>query len=415
VDENVDDPCSRKKRYNYQTGRDGGQQKFPSPDPCNLKKRSEQSGRDGGQQKFPSPEDKRSGIVSDIDPTSLQTGLDISLTKKAADINPYNRMGKLQKRLNPHHRMAPDFGKRSAKRLHEPELDFTELFQTLEEGTNDDAIIVEGKRDNSNVFRPLPKDPEEEGKIVEVKRMGWNPHHTKPYQTDFDKRSAQAEWQTNTNPLFRPLNENTEEGTNEDAIIAVGNKRSTLDQVYQDYKGLTWLTDKATNGDAIVQLGNGGAIVPLGNEKRSAQAEWQTNTNPLFRPLNENTEEGTNEDAIVSVKRSAQAEWQTNTNPLFRPLNENTEEGTNGDAIVSVKRSAQGMNPFNRMAEVNPFNRMATPPSKRNNDCASNSPDVEYDESLLSECCNIWFPTTPDRSGRVKDIVVFRACSNYLL
>merc|ERR1712008_188517 len=308
------DPCERKKQ-SEQSGRDGGQQKFPSPDPCNLKKRSEQSGRDGGQQKFPSPEgkrseqsgrdggqqkfpspeDKRSGIVSDIDPTSLQTGLDISLTKKAADINPYNRMGKLQKRLNPHHRMAPDFGKRSAKRLHASELDFTELFQTLEEGNNDDAIIVEGKRDNSNVFRPLPKDPEEEGKIVEVKRMGWNPHHTKPYQTDFDKRSAQAEWQTNTNPLFRPLNENTEDA-NEDAIIAVGNKRSTLDQVYQDYKGLTWLTDKATKGDAIV---------PLGNEKKSAQAEWQTNTNPLFRPLNENTEEGTNEDAIVSVKRSA--------------------------------------------------------------------------------------------------------------
>merc|ERR1712008_654277 len=114
---------------------------------------------------------------------------------------------------------------------------------------------------------------------------------------------------------------------NEDAIIAVGNKKSTLDQVYQDYKGLTWLTDKATNGDAIVQLGNGGAIVPLGNEKRSAQAEWQTNTNPLFRPLNENTEEGANEDAIIQLgnggaivplgneKRSAQAEWQTNTNP----------------------------------------------------------------------------------------------------
>jgi len=290
--------------------------------------------------------------------------------------------------------------------LHEPELDFTELFQTLEEGNNDDAIIVEGKRDNSNVFRPLPKDPEEEGKIVEVKRMGWNPHHTKPYQTDFDKRSAQAEWQTNTNPLFRPLNENTEDA-NEDAIIAVGNKRSTLDQVYQDYKGLTWLTDKATNGDAIVQLGNGGAIVPLGNEKRSAQAEWQTNTNPLFRPLNENTEEGTNEDAIVSVKRLAQADWQ-DLPDVFRPLS--TPENT----IVEVKRG-ENMNPFNRMAEVNPFNRMATPPSKRNNDCASNSPDVEYDESLLSECCNIWFPTTPDRSGRVKDIVVFRACSNYLL
>merc|ERR1711935_1253653 len=94
VDENVDDPCSRKKRYNYQTKRDGGQQKFPSPDPCNLKKRSEQSGRDGGQQKFPSPGEKRSGIVSDTDPTSLQTGLG---NEKRAKLNPYNRMGNLQK------------------------------------------------------------------------------------------------------------------------------------------------------------------------------------------------------------------------------------------------------------------------------------------------------------------------------
>merc|ERR1712008_617020 len=174
----------------------------------------------------------------------------------------------------------------------------------------------------------------------------------------------------------------------------------------------------------------------------SAQAEWQTNTNPLFRPLNENTEDGANEDAIVSVKRSAQAEWQTNTNPLFRPLNENTEEGTNEDAIIAVgnKRNleqikedfinifrplpptpdtivqvkrGENMNPFNRMAEVNPFNRMATPPSKRNN-CASNSPSVEYDESMLTECCNVWFPDPTLRSGRVKDIVVFRACSDYL-
>merc|ERR1711971_601496 len=123
VDENVDDPCP--------SGRDGGQQKFPSPDPCNRKKRSEQSGRDGGQQKFPSPEEKRSD--------------------------------------------------------------------------DDDAIIIEEKRDNSNLFRPLPK--EDEGTIVEVKRL--NPHHR--MAPDFSKRSAQAEWQTNTNPLFRPLNENTEE------------------------------------------------------------------------------------------------------------------------------------------------------------------------------------------------------------
>merc|ERR1712051_25620 len=239
VDENVDDPCP--------SGRDGGQQKFPSPDPCNRKKRSEQSGRDGGQQKFPSPGEKRSGIVSDTDPTSLQTGLGI---EKKAELNPYNRMGNLQKRLNPNHRMAPDFS----------------------------------------------------------------------------KRSAQAEWQTNTNPLFRPLNENTDDGAND-------------------------------------------------------------------------------EPNIVSVKRSAQADWQ-DLPDVFRPLpqTENT--------IVQVKRG-EDMNPFNRMAEVNPFNRMAGPPSKRNK-CASNSPSVEYDESMLTECCNVWFPTTPDRSGRVKDIVVFRACSKYL-
>merc|ERR1711971_400439 len=291
VDENVNDPCP--------SGRDGGQQKFPSPDPCNRKKRSEQSGRDGGQQKFPSPGEKRSGIVSDTDPTSLQTGLWI---EKKAELNPYNRMGNLQKRLNPHHRMAPNFDKRS----------------------DDDAIIIEEKRDNSNLFRPLPK--EDEGKIVGVKRL--NPHHR--MAPDFGKRSAQAEWQTNTNPLFRPLNENKEDGAND-------------------------------------------------------------------------------EPNIVSVKRSAQADWQ-DLPDVFRPLpqTENT--------IVQVKRG-EDMNPFNRMAEVNPFNRMAgppiKPPSKRNN-CASNSPSVEYDESMLTECCNVWFPTTPDRSGRVKDIVVFRACSKYL-
>merc|ERR1712051_915077 len=267
VDENVDDPCP--------SGRDGGQQKFPSPDPCNRKKRSEQSGQDGGQQKFPSPEEKRS------------------------ELNPFNRMGNLQKRLNPHHRMAPNFDKRS---------------------DDDDAIIIEEKRDDSNLFRPLPE--EDEGTIVEVKRL--NPHHR--MAPDFGKRSAQAEWQANTNPLFRPLNENTDDRAND-------------------------------------------------------------------------------EPNIVSVKRSAQADWQ-DLPDVFRPLpqTENT--------IVQVKRG-ENMNPFNRMAEVNPFNRMATPPSKRNN-CASNSPSVEYDESMLSECCNIWFPTTPDRSGRVKDIVVFRACSKYL-
>merc|ERR1711971_1035426 len=254
--------------------RDGGQQKFPSPevDPC-------PSGRDGGQQKFPSSEEKRS------------------------ELNPYNRMGNLQKRLNPNHRMAPNFDKKS----------------------DDDAIIIEEKRDNSNLFRPLPENPEEqyllpEG-IVEVKRL--NPNNR--MAPDFGKRSAQAEWQTNTNPLFRPLNENKEDGANDEPNIV--------------------------------------------SVKRTAQADWQ-DLPDVLRPLNENTEDGANEDAIVSVKRSAQADWQ-DLPDVFRPLpqTENT--------IVQVKRG-ENMNPFNRMAEVNPFNRMATPPSKRNN-CASNSPSVEYD------------------------------------
>ena len=124
MDENVDDPCP--------SGRDGGQQKFPSPDPCNRKKRSEQSGRDGGQQKFPSPDEKR----------SEQSGRDGGQQKfpspeeKRSELNPFNRMGNLQKRLNPHHRMAPNFDKRS---------------------DDYDAIIIEEKRDNSNLFRPLPK------------------------------------------------------------------------------------------------------------------------------------------------------------------------------------------------------------------------------------------------------------------
>ena len=284
------DPCP--------SGRDGGQQKFPSPDPCNRKKRSEQSGRDGGQQKFPIPEDKKSGIVSDTDPTSLQTGVfgGTFYVKKKAELNPYNRMGNLQKRLNPHHRMAPNFDKKS----------------------DDDAIIIEEKRDNSNLFRPLPKNPEEEGTIVEVKRL--NPNNR--MAPDFGKRSAQAEWQTNTNPLFRPLNGNTEDGANDEPNIV--------------------------------------------SVKRTAQADWQ-DLPDVFRPLNENTEDGANEDTIVSVKRSAQADWQ-DLPDVFRPLpqTENT--------IVQVKRG-ENMNPFNRMAEVNPFNRMATPPSKRNN-CASNSPSV---------------------------------------
>merc|ERR1739844_411677 len=209
--------------------RDGGQQKFPSPevDPC-------QSGRE----KFPSPGEKRSGIVSDTDPTSLQTGLGI---EKKAELNPYNRM-------------APNFDKKSG----------------------DDAIIIEEKRDNSNLFRPLPKNPEEEGTIVEVKRL--NPHHR--MAPDFGKRSAQAEWQTNTNPLFRPLNENTDDGANDEPNIV--------------------------------------------SVKRSAQADWQ-DLPDVFRPLNENTEEGTNEDAIIAVgnKRTSIDQIKQglgNIYPQFRPL-----------------------------------------------------------------------------------------------
>ena len=321
------DPCERKKR-SEQSGRDGGQQKFPSPDPCNRRKRSEQSGRDGGQQKFPSPEEKRSGIVSDTDPTSLQTGVGI---EKKAELNPYNRMGSLQKRLNPHHRMAPNFDKKS----------------------DDDAIIIEERRDNSNLFRPLPE--KEKGTIVEVKLKRLNPNNR--MAPDFGKRSAQAEWQTNTNPLFRPLNENKEDGANDEPNIVSVKRSAQAD--WQDlpdvFRPLNENKEDGANDEPnIVSV------------KRSAQADWQ-DLPDVFRPLNENKEDGANEDSIVSVKRSAQADWQ-DLPDVFRPLpqTENT--------IVQVKRG-ENMNPFNRMAEVNPFNRMATPPSKRNN-CASNSPSV---------------------------------------
>merc|ERR1712086_46420 len=63
------------------SARDGGHQKFPSPevDPCERKKRSEQSGRDGGQQKFPSPlvDFHPNGVLGpnfDFDPNSLVLG-----------------------------------------------------------------------------------------------------------------------------------------------------------------------------------------------------------------------------------------------------------------------------------------------------------------------------------------------------
>ena len=254
------DPCERKKRSEQQSGRDGGQQKFPSPDPCNRRKRSEQqSGRDGGQQKFPSPEEKRSGIVSDTDPTSLQTGVGI---EKKAELNPYNRMGSLQKRLNPHHRMAPNFDKKS---------------------DDLDAIIIEEKRDNSNLFRPLPKNPEEEGTIVEVKRL--NPNNR--MAPDFGKRSAQAEWQTNTNPLFRPLNENTEDDPN---IVSV---------------------------------------------KRSAQADWQ-DLPDVFRPLPQT------ENTIVQVKRGENMNpfnRMAEVNPFNRmatPPSKRNNCASNSPSVVSI-------------------------------------------------------------------------------
>ena len=92
------------------------------------------------------------------------------------------------------------------------------------------------------------KDSEDEGTIVEVKRL--NPHHR--MAPDFSKRSAQAEWQTNTNPLFRPLNENTDDGANDEPNIV--------------------------------------------SVKRSAQADWQ-DLPDVFRPLPQT------ENTIVQMKR----------------------------------------------------------------------------------------------------------------
>ena len=153
--------------------------------------------------------------------------------------------------------------------------------------SDDDAIIIEEKRDNSNLFRPLPKNPEEEGTIVEVKRL--NPHHR--MAPDFSKRSAQAEWQTNTNPLFRPLNENTDDGANDEPNIV--------------------------------------------SVKRSAQADWQ-DLPDVFRPLPQT------ENTIVQVKRGENMNpfnRMAEVNPFNRmatPPSKRNNCASNSPSVVSI-------------------------------------------------------------------------------
>jgi len=159
-----------------------------------------------------------------------------------------------------------------------------------------------------------------------------------------------------------------------------------------------------------------------------------TNFPDVFRPLPENKEEN---EVIIDAKRSAEAKneekradsmWDfnrmgaigknkraadyTNFPDVFRPLPENKVEE---DSIKEVKRdsgekrSAQGQ--FHRAVVFKPS-------GKRTDECATNSPHVEInDTDLLEKCCRSWFPNPylTERSGRVKDVIVFRACREHLL
>jgi len=159
-----------------------------------------------------------------------------------------------------------------------------------------------------------------------------------------------------------------------------------------------------------------------------------TNFPEPFRPLPENKEE---EKVIIDAKRLADAKneekrsnsmWELNrmggggkhkraadytnfSNDLFRPLPENKVEE---DSIEEVKRDSE-----EKRSAQGEFHRAVVfkPSGKRSDECATNSPTVEINDSLLEKCCNIWFPNpfSVERSGRVKDIIVFRACREHLL
>merc|ERR1712029_267673 len=150
-------------------GRDGGHQKFPSPEiienvpnPCLQ--------RDGGHQKFPCPEKRGVGNFPDIFrplPENQQNGG----TDEGSD---GNDLVVSVKRQSQHHRMSKDFQKKSAEVGNFPEH-----------------------------FRPLPENTD--SGVIEVKRqMEFN-----RMSKEFQKKSAEV---GNFPEHFRPLPENTDSG-----------------------------------------------------------------------------------------------------------------------------------------------------------------------------------------------------------
>merc|ERR1719225_671988 len=146
----------------------------------------------------------------------------------------------------------------------------------------------------------------------------------------------------------------------------------------------------------------------MGGSGKNKRAADYTNFPDPFRPLPENKEDN---EVIIDAKRSAEAKneekradsmWDfnrmgaigknkraadyTNFPDVFRPLPENKVEE---DSIKEVKRdsdekrSAQGQ--FHRAVVFKPS-------GKRSDECATNSPTVEINDSLLEKCCKIWFP-----------------------
>jgi len=158
------------------------------------------------------------------------------------------------------------------------------------------------------------------------------------------------------------------------------------------------------------------------NEEKRSNSMWELNrmggggkhkrTKDHFRPLDlfrpENKED---KKLIIEVKNKRAADYTNFSNDLFRPLPENKVEE---DSIKEVKRDSE-----EKRSAQGEYHRAVVfkPSGKRSDECATNSPTVEINDSLLEKCCKIWFPNpfSVERSGRVKDIIVFRACREHLL
>merc|ERR1719225_2208127 len=217
-----------------------------------------------------------------------------------------------------------------------------------------------------------------------------------------NKRTADY---TNYPDVFRPLPENKDKNE-----VIIDAKRSAEAKNEEKRANSMWELNR------------------MGGSGKNKRAADYTNFPDPFRPLPENKVE---EDNIKEVKneekradsmcdfnrmgaigKNKRAADYTNFPDVFRPLHENKVEE---DSIKEVKRdsgekrSAQGQ--FHRAVVFKPS-------GKRTDECATNSPHVEInDTDLLEKCCRSWFPNPylTERSGRVKDVIVFRACREHLL